>query len=265
MKNLGKVYGLVIIILFAISLNIAFDFTVIPTALILFTGSLFLPNLTGTVNTVVSNPLIGRSKQSMGNATFASWKGIYVLKNKATSVANPRTDSQLSQRSAFTQMVAAFRQMPAVIRAGFKKLAVKKSEFNAFAQQVLDFAFDVSSPPAATLIPANVMISKGTIAATLITSAASDFSNGNIEANYPTTAAQPGQSTTDIALLAAYNITLNEWTGQVSNDLRSNGNTSMALPAGWATGNNLVVYLGFYNSLSGESSDSDNTTTTIVA
>lgn len=48
---------------------------------------------------IVSNPLIGKSKQSAGGITFTAWKGRNVLKNKATSVANPRTPAQVSNRN----------------------------------------------------------------------------------------------------------------------------------------------------------------------
>jgi hypothetical protein len=213
---------------------------------------------------VVSNPLIGRTKQSMGNATFSSWKGINVLKTKATSVANPRTDGQIGQRSAFSQIVAAFRTMPAAIRAGFKKLAVKKSEFNAFMAAALDEAFDMSVPGTATLIPANVLISKGTIASTAILISVADISVGTITATWASAVLQPGQSVSDKAIICAYNEDLGKFSGLATPTLRSANAGSITLPAGWLAGHNVTTYLGFYNSLSGESADSVNIATIVV-
>lgn len=225
----------------------------------------FLPQVSGVLKVVVSNPLIGKSKKSMGNATFSTWKGINVLKEKAVSVANPQTDAQLRRRNALSQIVAAFRFMPSAIRAGFKKLAIKKSEFNAFSSYNLKNAFTYISGSTAVFVPADALISKGTIALTPIAAAPADRSNNAIAFSWDAGSLQPGQSTTDVPIMAAYNITLNEWTGEIGDATRADEQDTLALPANWATGNTLRVYLGFYNPFSGESSDSDNKAETIVA
>jgi hypothetical protein len=214
---------------------------------------------------VVQNTLIGQSRQRIGNAVFSTWKGINVLKSKPMSVANPQSDGQVQQRSAFSQMVSAFRNMPAVIQLGFKKLAVKKSEFNAFMSYALKNAFDMSVPPTATLVPADLLISKGTIASTALSTQAADRSDNTITVTFPTTATQPGQSSTDVALVAAYNVTKSDFYGEVTSAARSTGTASIALPAEWETGDNLVIYLGFSNPLTKETSDSVNDTATIAA
>lgn len=214
---------------------------------------------------VVQNTLIGQSRQRIGNAVFSTWKGINVLKSKPMSVANPKTDGQLQQRSAFSQMVLAFRNMPAVVRAGFKKLAVKKSEFNAFMSYNLKNAFDYSTPPTATITPAAILISKGTIAATDIATAVADVSDDSITVTFATTTDQPGQSATDVALVAAYNVTKNDFYGEVTSAARSTGTATIDLPTGWAAGDSLYIYVGFSNPLSKETSDSTYKTATISA
>jgi hypothetical protein len=246
-----------------ISSALPVTFVAAVIALLLFSLIPFAPGQ--AFRTVVSNPLIGRSKQSMGGVTFTSWKGINVLKNKATSVANPNSPGQIQQRSAFAQVVLAFRQQPAAIRAGYKKLAVKKSEFNAFMAAALDEAFDFTVPGVATLLPALLVTSKGTISLTDLATATVDRSANTIVATFNATITQPGQALTDVALISAYNITQNKFTGEVSGDLRSTGTANIVLPADWNTGDTTRVYLGFYNPLSGESSDSDNIAATIVA
>lgn len=213
----------------------------------------------------VSNTLIGPSSGRVGSAVFSTWKGINVLKEKPASVANPDTDSQQMRRSAMRQVVLAFRQMPSAIRAGYKKLAIGMSEFNAFTRQALKFAFDYSTPPTATFVPADLLISKGTITSTPITTVVSDVSGGEITVTKPTTTTEPGQSASDVPIVAAYNVTLDDWTGGIGSADRSDPDTVIDLPATWVAGNNLVVYLGFYNPLSGQSSDSVNTTNVVVA
>jgi hypothetical protein len=213
----------------------------------------------------VSNTLIGPSSGSVGNATFSTWKGINVLKEKPISVANPQTDNQVMRRSALAQVVSFFRQAPSAIRAGFKKLAIQMSEFNAFASDALTDAFDYSVPPTATLVPADLLVSKGTISTTAITTAVADVSDGDITVTFPTTTPEPGMSASDQAIIVAMNTTTGDITGSATSDLRSSGTASIPLPAGWVAGNNYVVWLAFYNPLSQESSDSVNTTGAVQA
>jgi len=213
----------------------------------------------------VSNTLIGPSSGRVGNAVFSTWKGINVLKEKPASVANPNSDNQQMRRSAMSQVVSIFRQAPAAIRAGFKKLAIGKSEWNAFASNALRFAFDFSVPPTATLVPADLLISKGTITSSSITLITADRSANTVVVTFPNTAADPGQSLTDKAILVAYNSDLDDWTGSTTSAARSTGTASIAMPAAWAAAENIVVYLAFYNELSQESDDSVNDTAVIVA
>jgi len=213
----------------------------------------------------VSNTLIGKASGSVGNATFSTWKGINVLKEKAVSVANPNTDLQIMRRSALSQSVAIYRLISAAVSVGFKKLATGMSAYNAWASNALKDAFDYSSPPTATFVPSDLLISKGTITSTAIGTIVADRSANTAVVTFSSTVDAPGQSLTDKAVLAVYNTNENDWVSLATSDLRSSGTADIPLPAFWATGNNLVVYIGFYNEASGESSDSLNDTAVIVA
>ncbi len=131
MKFVNALLSIVLTAILSLTIASLFDIHFAMVFGVLIVGSLFIPGEL-SFKTVVSNPLIGHSRKSMGNVTFTTWKGIDVLKNKAISVANPNTGKQIQQRSAFTQIVKLFRSAPDSIRAGFKKQAVKQSEFNAF-------------------------------------------------------------------------------------------------------------------------------------
>jgi hypothetical protein len=264
MKLLKAVLPHVYTAAFAIAISALFSLPFIGVFLTLFAlGMIIQPG--AALRTIVSNPLIGASRKSMGNATFSNWKGIYILKTKPISVANPQSDAQVQQRSAFSQMVTAFRNNPAAIRKGFKEFAVKKSEFNAFMSYNLKNAFDYSVPGTATLLPELVLTSRGTVASTPILSAIADRSNNTIVITTAATANQPGQSLTDVYTVSAYNETLDDFYGEVTTAARSTGTASIALPAEWLTGNNLTVYVGLYNSLSNKESDSVAIATSVVA
>ena len=264
MKTFKSLFSIILLAVMSLTISLLFSLPFVPVlAALIAVGS--IPQVSGVLRVVVSNPLIGKSRQSMGNATFATWKGINVLKEKPQSVANPNSDGQQQQRSAFSQMVTAFRNMPAVVRAGFKKLAVKKSEFNAFTSYNLKNAFDMSAPPAATFVPADALISKGTISSTAAATNTADRSNNTIVVTWSHAVLQPGQSNADLAIIAAYNVTKNDWYGEVTSALRSADTGSITLPADWAVADSVQVYLAFYNEASGESSDSTNANTAIVA
>lgn len=213
----------------------------------------------------VANVLIGKASGSVGGTTFSSWRGINVLKSKPTIVANPKTDAQLAQRAAFSFLVAVYRIMVGVLQLGFKEMAVKMSAFNAFQGHNLKSAMDISAPPAATFKPADFKISKGTISDTVLTSAVADRSDNLITFVYPATAALPGQSATDKAVIAVYNEDLDAWISKVETALRSTGGASIALPAGWLAGHDLHYYLGFVDAAGAKASDSVYATNQIVA
>jgi hypothetical protein len=214
---------------------------------------------------VVSNVLIGKASGSVGNATFSTWKGINVLKEKAISVANPQTDKQVMRRSALAQVVAIFRQIPAACNLGFKKMAVKQSAYNAFESDALKNAFDFSGPPTAALVPASLLVSKGSITPTSQSAATRSIGAGFFSISYSSTVDGPGQSLTDSTIGVAYNSTQNSW-GQSVSALRSAGLVNnVPIPAGSAIGDTILLYLGFYSNVDGTASDSTNSTAAAVS
>lgn len=213
----------------------------------------------------VANVLIGKASGSVGGTTFSSWRGINVLKSKPTIVANPKTDSQLAQRAAFSFIVAVFRIMVGVLQLGFKEMAVKMSAFNAYSSHNLKAAMDLSSPPTATFKPADFKISKGTISDTALSTVVADDGDGTVSITYSNTASLPGQSATDKPLIAVYNEDKDAWTSKVETAVRSTGAASIPLLSDWVIGNTLHIYVGFVDAAGAKASDSVYATTDIVA
>jgi hypothetical protein len=213
----------------------------------------------------VSNVLIGKASGSVGNATFSAWKGINVLKAKAVSVANPKTDKQLMHRSALKQVTAIARQLIGVIALGFKKLAVKKSAYNAFQSDALKNAFDFAAPPVATFQPDLMQVSKGSMAATALTDSSRSLADARFKLQWDLGVLGVGQSASDTPVSAAYNITKNTWGVGEQVNTRAAGIVDIAIPADSAVGDNIVLYLGFFSNVDGSSSDSVNVTGLVVA
>lgn len=84
---------------------------------------------------LVQNTLIGKASGSVGNATFAGWKGLQVLKSKSTNSYSNPTPVQLENNSKFATIVIFARSIMLLITAGFKAGAVGKSEYNVFTQE----------------------------------------------------------------------------------------------------------------------------------
>lgn len=128
----------------------------------------FMPSISGpgTLMAVVSNNLIGAARNKIGNVVFSTWKGLFVLKNKPASVANPRTDAQVAQRSIITQLVALFRLIPSAVNAGFRQMAVGMSAYNAFVKYNAPEAFTITGSTAALKVE-DLTMAKGSLGALL--------------------------------------------------------------------------------------------------
>lgn len=147
---------------------------------------------------VVQNPITGRSKQKYASAIFSTWKGINVLRSLPLTVANPKTPLQLLQRAKLAIMVALFRQMPGIVKIGYRQQAVKKSEYNAFASDTLKNAFTGSTTETLEIDLADLSVSKGTMASTQLTDFVPDGTTYTIGWD-ETAPLAPGQAATDLA------------------------------------------------------------------
>ena len=264
MKNLKQVTGWLFVVIMAVAISQLFNIPFLPLlAVLTITSLFFLPET--ALYVVVSNPLIGKASGSMGGATFSTWKGKNVLKNKATSVANPNTILQQMRRSALEQSTALFRSNSAAINLGYKKKAVGMSAYNAFSREILKNSFNYTAPPVATLTNNLLRTSSGTIADTYIGVLTADRSANTIEAVYQATIEGIGQSLNDRALFLVYNSTKGTWAIGNTTALRSAGLASVVMPALWTVGDAIQAYLGFYNPVSGDSSNNTWNSGVVVA
>lgn len=205
--------------------------------------------------TIVQNTLIGRSKQSIGNATFTTWKGKNVLKSKPITVENPRTDGQVTQRLRMKGIVGLYRQISAAIQLGFKERAIGKSEYNAFVSANIIDATTVTLPNTVDIVWANVKASLGTIFQTEMTSVTGDGATDLIQLTFPTTAGFPGQSLTDKITVVAFNEDTAKFVVKTELALRTASPVSVS-GLGMTAGDTIHVYTFFTNADGSKSSDS---------
>ena len=81
---------------------------------------------------IINSLLIGKGKGSAGNITVNQLKGQTILKQKATMVANPRTDAQVAQRDMVSKAVYFWQLFGNVLKSGWTSLLPFCSEYNTF-------------------------------------------------------------------------------------------------------------------------------------
>lgn len=81
---------------------------------------------------IVSNVLIGRTKQSVGGTTFKKWKDKNVLSAKRGKSTTPATELQAEQQTFFSAYSTLAKLVVYMIAIGFKRLATSMTERNYF-------------------------------------------------------------------------------------------------------------------------------------
>lgn len=202
---------------------------------------------------IPQNTLIGKTRRSIGNVTFSTWKGINIMKSKPITVANPRTDRQQQQRDAQKQMVFLSRNISAAIRLGFNQLAIGMSAYNAFLSYNLKNAFDMSEPPVAKFDPVKLLVSKGTIASTPIVNITSVPGEMTGTITMQSGPLQPGQSTSDQLCLVFADYNAFNYATVINLGTRSQAGHTFSLSTFFNFGTEVVVY-AFYVSADGKRS-----------
>lgn len=203
---------------------------------------------------VTQNTLIGRSRGSVGGTTFSKWKGLNTLRSKALTVENPQTDAQMAQRSKMTLMVAAYRNLAPAISVGMVQQAINMSEYNAFTSINLKNSSITGSYPTFAIDPEALEISKGSLTNTAIATAVCDQSNGTTVVTWSATAVVD-QSDLDLAFVVLWNTTLDTYSFSLGTATRTVGTVTFANPAGTVAGNDVVVYLFFFQESSSKAGD----------
>lgn len=79
----------------------------------------------------IKKGILGGFNGRVGNVIGASWKGIAYMRSEAQSIKDPKTQSQILQRTIFGVCSDWVSKNLALFNVGFQEQAVKKSAFNA--------------------------------------------------------------------------------------------------------------------------------------
>jgi hypothetical protein len=190
---------------------------------------------------VIKQGILGGFSGKVGSIVGTSWKGIAVMKALPLSVANPRTASQVGQRTKFTTIVElGSALLSSIVKPLWDRFAQKQSGYNAFISTNVDKVSSVG-----VIDFQNVKMSVGSLTsapidvATAINNSASvtfDFVN-----NSGTGSALPSDE--------VYAVCINQTTGAVASQenilTRADEYVTIIMPANNVTGQKLACYLSF--------------------
>lgn len=122
--------------------------------------------------------ILGGFSGKVGGVIGSSWKGIDTMRSQPSSVTNPRTNAQVSNRSRFksvSQLAAAM--LTTIVKPLNDRFAQKMSGFNDFCQRNAG-AFDNLG----AFVPANLVLSRGKLSAPAsLEQGVSDYTSALVE------------------------------------------------------------------------------------
>jgi len=208
------------------------------------------------------------SRKSAGGLTTLVLKGQTIAKQKRAKGQSNPSPQYLQSQAAARLIVGIFQKVKSAINAGFTSMKPTESPYNAFYSYTYLNALDLSSPPAATLEPADLLVSKGLMTPTIESAATTAVaSTGVITVHHATTEADATQLATDQSIIVAYNNTQDKWFAGIAAGLRSSATATITAPTGFMIAtDSITVYFGMYGvapaANAGTSSNSVNSTVT---
>jgi hypothetical protein len=203
----------------------------------------------------ISQGVLGGFSGKVGNVVGGSWKGIDYMRIKPASVANPRTQGQVDQRSKFSVVLNFLKPMSEFLRVGFKLYAKKMSQFNSAMSYNLNHAVTGTYPDFTIDYP-NALVSHGQLngaAGAAVASANPAVVDFTWEDN-----SGPGRSkanTTDKAMLLVYNASKGIAVYNLEGASRDTGAQSLDVPADFS-GNEVQAFMAFISEDGSQVSDS---------
>lgn len=201
--------------------------------------------------------ITGQVRGSVNNLTFAVARGINYVKQKATSVANPRTLAQRIQRNRFIAILRVFQQIPSVVNKGFVGAYAHMSEYSAFMKINIIPATTITSGDNIKVDYGLLKLSQGSLQPTPISGILATGGDNVVVISFsPNTLGS--QEATDLAYAIAYNENTGKWSAPKGDVLRSAGEIAVYFADNCAANDNIRAYLFFVGASNGKISNSQN-------
>ena len=189
----------------------------------------------------IKKGILGGFSGKVGTVVGASWKGIDYIRSLPTTVRNPRTKGQVSQRTKFSVTMDFLKPLTPVIRQGFSadasgkitamNAAMSYNLMNAITGEFPDLVIDYE----------RAVIARGSLYGA--ESAAATAAAGEVDFDWDlTTSSNSGVN--DSVVLVAYIADKKDCVYNDSLGKRMEGYGSLAVPAIWA-GDTVHTYIFF--------------------
>lgn len=189
----------------------------------------------------ISQGILGGFSGKVGSVVGANWKGINYMRSKAVSVANPRTEGQVRQRTKFSVTLSFLQPLTDFLRVGYKMYAIKKTAFNAAMSYFINNAI-IGDSHDFSIDPSKVLVSRGPLTPAL--NASATIQPGEVTVSWEDNSSSGSATSSDKALIVVYNVSKMEAVYTTSGATRSEQSQVMTIPADWDN-DILSVHLGF--------------------
>jgi hypothetical protein len=190
----------------------------------------------------INQGILGGVSGQVGNVIGGTWKGIDYLRIKPSSVANPRTEGQVDQRSKFSTVLRFLQPMTDFLRVGFKLYANKMTQFNAAISYNLNNAI-TGVYPNFMIDYASALVTRGNLTAAA-NGAATSPSAGSVEVTWTDNSGSGSAQATDKALIVLLNTTRGEAVFTTAGPERTDASAAIPVPSEYS-GEDVEVFLGF--------------------
>lgn len=190
----------------------------------------------------INQGILGGVSGQVGNVIGGTWKGIDYLRIKPSSVANPKTEGQVDQRSKFSTVLRFLQPMTDFLRTGFKLYAHKMTQFNAAMSYNL-FNGITGTYPNYTIDYANALVSRGNLKVAA-DGAVTSTTPETVDITWTDNSGSGSALATDKALIALLNPVRGEAVYTTAGPERSIGTATIPVPSEY-TGEDLEAFLGF--------------------
>jgi len=190
----------------------------------------------------ISQGILGGFSGKVGNVIGGNWKGIDYMRVIPASVANPRTEGQLDQRSKFSVVLNFLQPVSEFIKVGFKAYAIKMTAFNSAMSYNLKNAV-TGEYPDYSIDYANALVSRGSLAGALNPTAESAAA-GAVTFNWSDNSTEGNASSADLSMLLVFNPDKKEAVFVTSGATRATGTQTLTVPDSFS-GDTVECFIAF--------------------
>ncbi|AEW85375.1 hypothetical protein FCOL_02650 [Flavobacterium columnare ATCC 49512] len=192
----------------------------------------------------IGRGILGGVSGKVANVVGSRWKGIDYIRAKPQSVANPRTLSQVNQRTKFALVLRFLQPNLNFIKIGYKNYAVKKSQFNSAMSYILNNAI-IGVSPDFEIDYSLALLSRGNLTGAL--NPVFDLTtSGQVQFSWDDNSTDGNALPTDKVMVVAYNPIKGESVYLSGGATRADLSQTVIIPNSYA-GDELQLFISFMN------------------